>query len=241
MSTYVLVHGAFLGGWCWRRVKHRLRGYGHTVYSPTLTGLGDLDQLLAPDVGLQAHIQDVVSVIRDEKINDAVLVGHSYGGMVITGVMETTRPCIKHMVYIDAFVPKTSQALCEQFSPKNWEDIQKRVQETGDGWRWELGDPEREMHYWGITAYSDLNWVLPRLRPQSIKTATEPVLLSGSEAMEPKKTYIYCSNDRPNGTYHGTEKRLRNDPNWKFHDIPAGHAAIITHPELISALLLSVV
>src|SRR5215216_473082 len=106
MTTFVLVHGGWHGGWCWKRVAPLLRDAGHDVYTPTLTGLGERVHLASPQVNLTTHITDVVNVIEFEDLSEVVLVGHSYGGVVITGVASKVSDRIKDLVYLDAFVAK---------------------------------------------------------------------------------------------------------------------------------------
>src|SRR5437660_801825 len=110
MATFVLVHGAWHGGWCWRKLMPLLRSAGHAVWTPTLTGLGERAHLGNPDVGLSTHVQDVVNVLEYEDLSNVVLVGHSYGGMVITGVAHQMPGRLAHLVYLDAFVPKDGQS-----------------------------------------------------------------------------------------------------------------------------------
>src|SRR5512139_3985506 len=105
LRTFVLVHGAWHGGWCWRRVGDLLRGRGHTVFAPSLTGLGDRAHLFSKDVSLQTHVQDILSVVESEELRDFVLVGHSYGGLVVSGVADILRERVSHYVYLDATVP----------------------------------------------------------------------------------------------------------------------------------------
>ena len=109
MATFVLVHGGFHGGWCWKRVKPVLQGFGHEVYTPTLTGLGERAHLASPNVGLETNIMDVVNVIRYEDIQDVVLVGHSLAGIVITGVADIIPESISQLVYLDSWRPKDGQ------------------------------------------------------------------------------------------------------------------------------------
>src|SRR3984957_20745503 len=111
MATFVLVHGAWHGSWCWKRVRQALQAAGHNVFTPTLTGVADRSHLLSPDVNLDTHIDDVVNLIRWEELSDVVLCGHSYGGMVITGVADALSDRIRSLVYLDAFVPKDGEAL----------------------------------------------------------------------------------------------------------------------------------
>jgi pimeloyl-ACP methyl ester carboxylesterase len=113
MATYVLIHGGWHGGWCWARVAPILRAAGHDVYAPSLTGLGDRVHLLSPSVRLETHIEDVLGVLSYEDLRDVVLVGHSYGGMVITGVADRAADRVSHLVYLDAFVPRDGECLLD--------------------------------------------------------------------------------------------------------------------------------
>src|SRR5713101_2147973 len=110
-KTFVLVHGAWHGGWCWRRVSDRLRKAGHQVFTPTLTGLGERSHLARPDIGIDTHIEDVAKVFELEDLNDVILVGHSYGGMIITGAAEKVVDRLRHLVYLDAMVPQDGQTV----------------------------------------------------------------------------------------------------------------------------------
>src|SRR5262249_36325421 len=109
--AFVLVHGGWLGGWCWRRVADRLRERGHVVFTPTLTGLGERSHLLSAGIDLDTHIADVVNVVKWERLNDVVLCGHSFSGFVISGVAEQIAPAIRSIVFLDAFVPSDGDSI----------------------------------------------------------------------------------------------------------------------------------
>src|SRR5262245_14863398 len=111
MATFVLVHGAWHGGWCWQRVSPLLRARGHEVFAPTLTGLGERSHLLTREIGLETHVADVVNAIRWEDLTDVVLCGHSYGGMVISGAADRMADRVRSLVYLDAFVPADGQSI----------------------------------------------------------------------------------------------------------------------------------
>src|SRR5580692_5678378 len=129
--TFVLVHGAWHGGWCWQRVADRLRRDGHTVFTPTLTGLGERSHLLSSGIDLKTHITDVVNVMKWEGLNDVVLCGHSYGGMVISGVAEEMAPAIRSIVFLDAFVPQNGEAVQDLTGPAV-QDIARATLQRGD-------------------------------------------------------------------------------------------------------------
>src|SRR5207248_5461012 len=123
MTTFVLVHGAWHGGWCWRKLTPLLREKGHDVFTPTLTGLGERVHLAGPEVGLGVHVQDVASVIEYENLHDVVLVGHSYGGMVIAGVAGRLPERLAHLVYLDAYAPEDGQAMTDLVPPERLESM----------------------------------------------------------------------------------------------------------------------
>src|SRR5262245_13994156 len=116
-KTFVLVHGAWRGGWCWRRVADLLTAQGHKVFTPTLTGLGERSHLMSAGIRLATHVTDVANVISWEDLNDIVLVGHSYAGFVISGVTEQVSKAVASLIFVDAFVPETGQSLVELTAP----------------------------------------------------------------------------------------------------------------------------
>src|SRR6185437_2887529 len=129
MSTYVLVHGAWHGGWCWKRVRKPLQAQGHEVFTPTLTGIGERSHLLSPQVNLETHIEDVVNLIRWEELSNVVLCGHSYGGAVISGVADRIPERIGALIYLDAFFSKTAEA-CTMSCHQNKGTFNWRMQES---------------------------------------------------------------------------------------------------------------
>ena len=113
MATFVLVHGGWHGGWCWQKVIPFLEAAGHEVYAPTLTGLAERASELSPDIGLDTHIQDIVGLLEEKDLQGVILVGHSYGGMVITGVVDAVPERIAHLVYLDTFVPRDGESMVD--------------------------------------------------------------------------------------------------------------------------------
>src|SRR5215831_5722049 len=134
MATFVLVHGAWHGGWCWKKVTPLLRAAGHEVYTPTLTGLGERVHLASPKVDLTTHIQDVVNVLDYEDLHEVVLVGHSYGGVVIAGVADRVPSRVGHLVYLDAGVPHNGEGYLDLL-PNLRALIEEDSRLNGDGWR----------------------------------------------------------------------------------------------------------
>src|SRR3954466_2877755 len=164
--TFVLVHGAWHGGWCWRKLTPLLRAAGHQVFTPTLTGLGDRAHLLSADVDLTTHIKDIAAVLEYEDLRDVVLVGHSYAGMVIAGVAEKAGARLAQLVYLDAFLPEDGKSV------KDYAGVPPT---RADGWRMPaVGGPR----FYGVTDQDDAAWVTRHLVDQSIRTFTQPIALS---------------------------------------------------------------
>ena len=170
MATFVLVHGAWFGGWCWQKVIPLLEAAGHEVYAPTLTGLAERASELSPEVGLDTHIQDIVGLLEEKNLHGVMLVGHSYGGMVITGVVDQVPERIAHVVYLDTFVPRDGDLMANISIIIKWL-LRKRVRACGDGWR------VASQGTYGVTTEPDRSWVLSKVTPQSLKTFEQPLHL----------------------------------------------------------------
>jgi pimeloyl-ACP methyl ester carboxylesterase len=232
VSTFVLVHGAFHGGWCWRRLVPLLRAGGHPVYAPTLTGLGESAHLAGPRVGLATHIEDVRAVLEFEDLADVILVGHSYSGMVIAGVADRAPERIKRLVYLDAFVPEDGQSLAA-IKGRDWlESARKRAAESGDGWR--LIPPSSR--YFDVLDKADVAWADARLTPQPLKTFEEPVRLENRKREAIPCAYIACMAQEDNFEWVLERVRARG---WECFELAAGHDAMITAPAELAEILLS--
>ncbi len=135
MTTFVLIHGGWDGGWAWQSIAKDLRAAGHDVFAPTLTGSGERVHLATPDVDLNTHVQDVINVFLYEKLEHAILVGTSYGGMVVTGVAERIPERLSQVVYLDAFVPQSNESLNDIIGPELAATFEQVAQTYGEGWR----------------------------------------------------------------------------------------------------------
>jgi pimeloyl-ACP methyl ester carboxylesterase len=232
MTTFVLVHGAWHGGWGWQRVADRLRARGHTVFTPTLTGLGERAHLLHPQVNLSLHIADVLGVIKYERLSDIVLAGHSYGGCVISGVAEAVPGAIRSIVFLDAFIPDDGDAMLDL--------VQPAVQEIIGG-ALERGDttvPVRDAAAFKVNE-KDRAWVDSLSRPQPIGTMTEKLRLTGARERIPKKAYIRASG-YPNLSFEKAYARAKSDRTWRTYEVPCGHAVMIDEPDRLTEILLEV-
>jgi pimeloyl-ACP methyl ester carboxylesterase len=229
MATYVLVHGFWHGGWCWKKIVPLLRAAGHDVLTPTLTGLGERRHLAHPGVNLDTHLTDVLNVLEYEDRHDVVLVGHSYGGMVITGVADRAPDRVRHLVFLDAVIPKDGDSFMTFVPAQSAAKFDEQIQTLGDGWTLPQGTPDQ----WGVTDATDIAWTIPRLAPQPAETFRQPLRLQ--HEIRCPATYILCT--KPD-EFAGFADKVRDQPGWKCREIPTGHDAMITMPQQLADLLL---
>jgi len=228
MSTFVLVHGAWHGGWCWRFVRALLQE--HEVFTPSLTGLGERKHLARPDIDLDTHIADVVALLEMEDLRDVVLVGHSYGGMVITGAADRAPGRVRRLVYLDAFVPENGKCALEYVVPERAARMREEGEKVGS-----LTPPPLSL--WGLTRAEHIDFVKPREVRHPYRTMTQPIKLSNAHALaKMPKTFIYCSSPAT-GSFDQFAAKYRHEPAWKFFELKTGHDAMILEPGEVAALL----
>jgi pimeloyl-ACP methyl ester carboxylesterase len=239
MATFVLVHGGWHGGWCWQKVIPFLEAAGHEVYAPTLTGLAERISELSPEVGLDTHIQDIVSLLEEKQLQGVVLAGHSYGGMVITGVVDQVPECIAHLVYLDTFVPRDGESVAD-VSPMVIRLLRLQAQIQDDGWKIAPSGT------YGVTKEPDRSWVRSKLTPQPLKTLLDRLHLKNPAIVSTKpRTHIDCTGS---GAAFLLMRRLLapsalppTEAGWRLRQLPTGHDAMITMPKELADLLLEVV
>ncbi|MBI3979496.1 MAG: alpha/beta fold hydrolase [Chloroflexi bacterium] len=240
MATFVIVHGRGTGGWSWKRVRPLLQAAGHEVFTPTLTGLGERAHLAHPDVDLETHIQDVVGVLAWEDLHKVVLVGHSYGGMVVTGAADRVPERLAHVIYLDARVPQDGEAVVDTFDAAMRAAFDDRVRTEGDGWLVPVGSP----HGFGITDEADLRWWHSLQRPQPIRTFTQPIRLANPAAAAIPRTYIACVGPAPASAALSamrTQARQVCIANgWRHVEMDTAHEPHITHPQALVDLFLEI-
>jgi pimeloyl-ACP methyl ester carboxylesterase len=229
---FVLVHGAWHGGWCWQRVTPLLRAAGHEVYAPSLTGLGDRAHLAHRNVDLETHVADVVEFLEMEGLANVALVGHSYAGMVITGVADRAAARLKSLVYLDAFVPGHGQCVLDFWSSEGRAEIEARGAATGF-------IAPTPLPAFGVTKPEDLAWAEPRLRPQPLGTWTQPLMLRHGETKLPR-AYIRCT-DPPRPVFDQFTRNFRTDPAWTYREIACGHDCMIANSRATADLFLQIV
>jgi len=224
MATYLICHGAWSGGWSWKKMRSLLRAAGHEVFTPTYTGLGERAHLAHPMVCLQTHIQDVLAVIEYEDLADFILVGHSYGGMVVTGVADRVPEKVRQLVYLDAFVPADGQSL---------DDLTGQVREGVEGWLLPPNPPAPD------TTAADIAWNLPRGRHMPARCFSQKLRLANAQLRFPR-TYIHCTKKVGPDVFRQFADRLRDDPEWRFLEMDASHSPNLTEPEPLAQVLLGV-
>ena len=228
--TFVLVHGAWHGGWCWRRVADRLRGGGHHVFTPTLTGLGERSHLMRTGIDLATHVTDIVNVLKWERLNDVVLCGHSYGGFIIAGVAELAAPAIRSIVYLDAFVPRDGESPQQLTSAAVQENI-RATQQRGD-----IGMAPRSAEAFGVNV-ADRAWVDSLCVPQPIATFTSQIALTGAYERIARKAYVRAAS-YVNPGFDRALAVAKADPSWRCYEVPCGHDVMVDMPDRLAEILL---
>jgi pimeloyl-ACP methyl ester carboxylesterase len=229
-SVYVLVHGAWHGGWCWKKVKALLEPKGHMVYTPTLTGLGERSHLLTPKIDLSTHIEDIVSMLEYEDLYNVILVGHSYAGMVISGVAEKVANRISRLVYLDAFLPEDKKSIVDYLVIPSLNTI---VSSKGDGWRIPFLGTLEDL---GVRDRKDIDWVKVRVGDQPYKTFTETIDLTQRGSNIPG-TFIQLS--RFPWFVDAGERAKRIGFNY-YQMLSGGHNAMISAPNETALSILQI-
>ncbi|RZJ95978.1 MAG: alpha/beta fold hydrolase [Novosphingobium sp.] len=236
MACYVLVHGGAHGGWCWDRVVPLLSAEGHEVHAPTLTGLGERARLLAPDTTLGTHIADVVDLIETRDLTEVILVGHSYGGMVITGVADRFPGRIREMVYLDAAIPRDGEALVD-WSPA-LRELAANERRTVDGVDLLLFPDAPSFAIYGATDPLDQEWLRSRLTPHPWRSFVDPLHLTDEAAVRAlPRTNINAPSTLRLRSGDSLARSLDADRVW---EIDTGHDMMVTEPQRVAELLMRV-
>jgi len=223
-TTFVLVHGAWHGGWCFGRVAERLSLRGARVFTPTLTGLADRSHLYRPQINLTTHVLDVANLIRWHDLHDIVLAGHSYGGMVITAVADQLPDRIAALVYLDAFLPQDSQCVHDLAPP---EVVRAQLQSaTADN---HYAVPPIPAALFNVNP-ADREWVDRLCTPQPLATFTERIKLTGRADTVPRKTYVLAG-DLPGSGFGRVRDALAARADWRTHELRCGHDVMIDMPD----------
>lgn len=238
MSVFVLVHGAWHGGWCWKRVRRALQARGHEVFTPTLTGVADRSHLLSPQVNLETHIADVVNLIRWEELSDVVLCGHSYGGCVISGVADRIPDRIGALVYLDAFLLENGQSLHDTLPAPMRESQLEQASNSAEGWM----VPPISAEAFHVNA-QDLDWVNRQCTMQPLATFQQPLhfeqppQLTGKIAGIENVTFILAGGWEPSPFAHFYDRAKAKG--WRTVTMKSGHDVMLDLPEELAQELLA--
>lgn len=230
MADFVLVHGAWHGAWCWKKILPGLWQAGHRAFAVTLSGVGERAHQLSPDIGLRTHIDDVAAVIEAEELQQAIVVGHSYGGMVITGVADRMADRIARLVYLDAVVPQPGESWSSAHPAQTQTQRREAIAATG-------GIPPADPALFGL-AGADAEWVARRQTPQPGGVYDDALHFDAVRVAALPRTFIDCTSPAL-ATIAVMRERVRREPGWNVHEIPTGHDAMISAPDALLRLLLA--
>src|SRR5579863_318298 len=228
MATFVVVHGAWHGGWCWRRGARLLAKHGHEGFTPTLTGGGERSHLLTASGKVATHILDVGNEMTWQELNDVVLVGHSYGGMVISGVAEKMEKAIASLVMLDAFMPEDGQGVLDIYPPPNREPVEAALRAGATTM------PPRSAALFKVNE-KDRAWVDAQCTPQPIQTFVQKLKLTGARDRIGKKTYIRAAAYA--NPYFDAGLATARARNWRIYELPCGHDVMLDMPERLAEIL----
>jgi pimeloyl-ACP methyl ester carboxylesterase len=232
-SNYVLVHGAWHGGWCWRRVSDRLVAAGHRVFTPSLTGLGDRRHLFTREITLDTHIRDIIGLIEAEELREVILVGHSYGGIVITGVAAQIPERLTQLIYLDAVLVEDGESWSTAHPPDIVAARRKSMQESSGGPVW----PVPRSAAFGVFDADDQAWVDRRMTPHPFSTYEQPMHWRGPIGNHLPKVYVDCT-DPAMPALAAMKAAYRGKAEWPFIEIRTGHDALVTAPKELTEILL---
>jgi pimeloyl-ACP methyl ester carboxylesterase len=234
-KNFVLLHGAFHGGWCWVRVADALRAHGSRVLTPTQTGLGERRHLLSPAVTLETFIADLVNLLDSEELADAILVGHSFAGPVITGAADRVPERIRHLIHLDASVLESGEAPFDLLPPAVVAERTRLARESSGG----LSIPAPPPLAFGVPDGPDAAWLARRLTPHPFATFTDRLRLANPPGNGLPCTYICCT-DPIYGPLELARRRVKDKPGWTWREIPTGHDAMVTEPRALAEMLIEI-
>ena len=237
-KTFVFAHGSWHGGWCWRRVADRLRAQGHRVFTPSYTGMGDRAHLLSKDITIETLEQDVAEVLVTEELSDVILVGHSFGGVPVSGVADRMPEKIRHLVYLDAVVLESGQTAFSNYPPKDVEERIEASNKANGGLA--VPNPKTLPPSWGFTeGTDDYAWVMRRITPTPLRANMTALDFHAPVSNGLPRIYIHC-NKPENPVLEGSRALVKSWSGWNWIDFPGPHDSMITQPDEIVKLLLQV-
>lgn len=232
MTDFVLVHGAWHGAWCWQRVATRLEAAGHRVHLPVLAGVGERAAELAPDNDLETHIGDVLAVMDQGGLRDVVLVGHSYGGMLISAVADRMAGRVGALVYVDAHVPGDGQSVLDMRPEAHNIVLREQVARHGDGWRM----PPTPAVAFGVNQ-ADRDWVDAMTTDMALACFEQPVALDGRQEEVERRTYVRATGF-DSARFDANYRQALESPRWRAVALDCGHDIMLDDPDGLTAILL---
>ncbi len=229
--NFVLVHGAWHGGWCWRNVAAQLRAQGHQVFAPTLTGLGERAHLLNAEVGLSTFIEDVSAVIKSEELSEVVLVGHSFGGPVITGVADRIPHTLRQLIFLDALIVQNGQSALSILPPAVQLERSRTI--DAEGLRIAIPAPDK----FGVTDPQQVAWLKRQLTPHPLKAYTDTLVIQHPIGNGLRKTYIAVT-DPWYPPLENLRAWIKIQADWEYRELATGHDAMLTSPALLTQMLM---
>jgi pimeloyl-ACP methyl ester carboxylesterase len=233
-STYVLVHGAWHGGWCWDAVAQILRSHGHRVFAPTLSGLGERAHLVSPEIDLRVFIQDVVDVLEQHDLSEVILVGHSFGGVTLVGAADRVPQRIRQLVFLDAVVLSAGETAFSRLAPEIVAARTKLAMETGNG----LTIPVPPASAFGVFEADQVALLERHCTPHPLKTFDDPMVLKGPPGGGLPKVYIQCV-DPVYEPLQSSRDFVKTQKDWAWDEIATGHDAMISAPDALAEKLLA--
>ena len=234
-ATFVLVHGAWHGGWCWRDVSDRLTAAGCRVFTPTFTGLGQSRHLLSSTITLETFANDLTNLLEMEDLTDVVLVGHSFAGPVISMAADRMRQRIRRLVYLDSLIIESGQSPFSVLPAEVVAARRKLVSEQGLG----IAIPNPPVSAFGVPEdHPRADWVRRRLTPHPIGAYESPIRLTGPVGNSLPRTYVHCT--QPSyAPLEASRQWVRKQQGWAWLDLPTGHDVMVLAPEALTQLLLA--
>ncbi len=236
-TSFVLVHGAWHGAWCWQRVLPLLRASGATVHAVTLTGVGERAHLMGPGIDLHTHIQDVIGLIEAEEARNVVLVGHSYGGLVITGVADRLQRdapgTLAQLVYLDAVTPHPGESWSSQHTPQTRQARLDAAAASGG-----ISFPPPDASVFGLEG-ADRDWVNRRQTPQPLAVYRQALAFDPARVAALPRSFIDCT-EPALPTIAVMRQRVRSEPGWRVHELRTGHDPMVSQPQALAGLLLDI-
>lgn len=226
MSTFVVAHGAWSAGWVWKKMRPLMAARGHALFTPTYTGVGERAHLAHRGINLDTHIADMLAVLEFEDLSDVILIGHSYGGMVASGVADRARGRIRHLVYLDAYAPEEGKSSHDYVPAERRDNARKNAV---DGWKVPPAAPPAD------TSPEDMAWITPRRTPQPLQCFEQKMHFVNGPLTLPR-TFIYAKKPNPGDYFRPFMERGRFE-GWKVYEIDASHSPHVTAPEALMKIL----